>query len=69
MLAIIGADTMSTRMRASLLEIDQTISTWPQLASSVAMGGAVAADVARRMLLGQQTASGRFFMDVEEIDA
>jgi molybdopterin/thiamine biosynthesis adenylyltransferase/nitroreductase len=65
-LAIIGADTMSTRMRASLLEIDQTISTWPQLASSVAMGGAVAADVARRILLGQHTESGRFFVDVEE---
>ena len=65
-LAIIGADTMSTRMRASLLEIDQTISTWPQLASSVAMGGAVAADVARRILLGLHTESGRFFVDVEE---
>jgi nitroreductase len=65
-LAIIGPDTMSTRMRASLLEIDQTISTWPQLASSVAMGGAVAADVARRILLGLHTESGRFFVDVEE---
>ena len=66
-LKIIGADTMSTRLRASLLEVQQSISTWPQLASSVAMGGAVTADVARRMLLGQQTASGRFFIDVEEI--
>jgi molybdopterin/thiamine biosynthesis adenylyltransferase/nitroreductase len=65
-LAIIGPDSMSTRMRASLLEIDQTISTWPQLASSVAMGGAVAADVARRILLEQLTQSGRFFVDVEE---
>ena len=66
-LKIIGADTMSTRLRASLLEVQQSISTWPQLASSVAMGGAVTADVARRMLLGQQTASGRFFIDVDEI--
>ena len=45
---------------------NQTISTWPQLASSVAMGGAVAADVARRILLGLHTESGRFFVDVEE---
>lgn len=66
-LRIIGAQTISTRLRASLLEVEQTISTWPQLASSVAMGGAVAADVARRMLLGQHTASGRFFVDVEDI--
>ena len=66
-LRIIGERTISTRLRASLLEVEQTISTWPQLASSVAMGGAVAADVARRMLLGQHTASGRFFVDVDEI--
>jgi molybdopterin/thiamine biosynthesis adenylyltransferase/nitroreductase len=64
-LRIIGAGTISTRLRASLMEIDQTISTWPQLASSVAMGGAVAGDVARRILLGQHTASGRFFVDVD----
>jgi ThiF family/Nitroreductase family len=66
-LKIIGADTISTRMRASMLEIEQSISTWPQLASAVAMGGAVAADVARRVLLGQHHASGRFFVDVDEI--
>ena len=65
-LKIIGADTISARMRASLLEIEQTISTWPQLASAVAMGGAVAADAARRILLGQLTVSGRFFVDVDE---
>src|SRR5206468_4249350 len=68
-LKIIGADTMSTRLRASLLEVEQSISTWPQLASAVAMGGAVTADVARRILLGQHTASGRFFIDVEDIVA
>lgn len=65
-LRIIGERTISTRMRASLLEIEQTISTWPQLASSVAMGGAVAADVARRILLGQHSSSGRFFVDVDD---
>jgi molybdopterin/thiamine biosynthesis adenylyltransferase/nitroreductase len=66
-LAIIGAATISTRLRASLLEVEQSISTWPQLASAVAMGGAVAAEAARRILLGQQQASGRFFVDVEDI--
>ena len=66
-LKIIGADTISTRLRASLLEVEQSISTWPQLASAVAMGGAVAADVARRVLLGQQRHSGRFFVDIDDI--
>jgi molybdopterin/thiamine biosynthesis adenylyltransferase/nitroreductase len=66
-LAIIGAATISTRLRASLLEVEQSISTWPQLASAVAMGGAVAAEAARRILLGQQQTSGRFFVDIEDI--
>lgn len=52
-LQILGADTVSTRLRASMLEIDQTISTWPQLGSEVGHGGAAAAWCARRILLGQ----------------
>src|SRR5262249_35954029 len=66
-LKIIGADTISARLRASLLEVEQSISTWPQLASAVAMGGAVAADIARRILLDQHRSSGRFFVDVDDI--
>ena len=61
-LRIIGADTMSSRLRASMLEIDQTISTWPQLGSEVTHGGAAAADAVRRILLGQHRASGRRFV-------
>lgn len=68
-LQIIGADTMSTRLRASLIEVEQTISTWPQLASSVAHGGAAAADVVRRICLGQMRSSGRYFADLETIIA
>jgi hypothetical protein len=66
-LRIIGADTISTRLRASLLEVEQSISTWPQLASAVTMGGGAAADVARRILLGQSVVSGRFFLDIEDV--
>ncbi|MBL8206842.1 MAG: Rv1355c family protein [Blastocatellia bacterium] len=68
-LQIIGADTMSTRLRASLIEVEQTISTWPQLASSVAHGGAAAADVVRRICLGQMRSSGRYFADLESLIA
>lgn len=67
MLDILGIDSMSTRIKASMLEIDQTITTWPQLASAVIMGGGVTADVARRMLLGTFTDSGRYWVDVEEL--
>lgn len=66
-LQIAGSETVSVRGKASLIEVGQSISTWPQLASSVALGGGAAADVARRLLLGHLQASGRFYVDPEEI--
>src|SRR4029079_3027969 len=52
-------------MRASLLEIDQTVVSWPQLAADVVLGGAVGAQTARRVLLGEDIPSGRHYIDVE----
>lgn len=61
---LLDPDRLSERMLASLVEIEETIVTWPQLASSVSMGGALVADTARRILLGQMNASGRFYVDL-----
>jgi len=66
-LPIVGIETMSPRLKASAIEIGQTISTWPQLASAVAFGGGMAADVCRRVLLGQFSQSGRYFIDLDEL--
>ncbi|MCF2519031.1 Rv1355c family protein [Dyadobacter sp. CY351] len=64
---IIDAMNTSTRGRASLLEIGQTITTWPQLASAVTLGGGVVTDVCRRILLDQFTDSGRYYVDLETL--
>jgi nitroreductase len=69
MLPISGVDSLSPRMKASMIELEQTISTWPQLATSVVLGGALAGDAVRRIALGQFSASGRWFVDLEEIVA
>jgi tRNA A37 threonylcarbamoyladenosine dehydratase len=66
-LKITGATTISTRMKASLLEINQTISSWPQLASAVYLGGATVAHVGRKLLLNEHVASGRYYVDLDEI--
>lgn len=66
-LQIIGPRTVSKRMAASMLDVDSTLASWPQLASAVALGGAVVTDVARRMALGQLRVSGRYYVDPEEI--
>lgn len=67
MLPIVGTETLSTRMKASMIEMGETISTWPQLASSVTLGGAMTADVHRRIMLGQFKASGRWYVDLDEL--
>jgi hypothetical protein len=66
-LKMIGADTISTRLKASMLEVEQSINTWPQLASSVTLGGALTTDVCRRILLDQFHESGRYYVDLDEL--
>ena len=66
-LKMVGADTMSARLKASMLEVRKTINTWPQLASSVALGGAATTDICRRILLDQFHDSGRYYVDLDEI--
>jgi nitroreductase len=66
-LRILDETRISTAMAASLLEIQETVYTWPQLASAVTLGGAVTTDVARRILLGTFTDSGRFYVDLEAL--
>jgi tRNA A37 threonylcarbamoyladenosine dehydratase len=67
MLDILGLESTSPRLKASMLEMQQTISTWPQLASAVTMGGGITADVSRRMLLNHFTQSGRYYVDIDEL--
>ncbi len=66
-LPMLGVETISGRLKASMVEVGQTIVTWPQLASAVALGGAICADVCRRILLNQFSDSGRYFIDIEEL--
>lgn len=68
-LRIVGDDAISARLRASLAEVGKTVCTWPQLASSVTLGAAVGTDVCRRIVLGQFRASGRYYVDLEQLIA
>ncbi|MFB7239115.1 Rv1355c family protein [Streptomyces sp. NPDC056269] len=63
LLRILGQDAPSERLVSSLVETGKTISSWPQLASGVSLGAALVTDTARRLLLGQFNASGRYFVD------
>ncbi len=66
-LKLLGEGNMSQRLAASLVEIDKTILSWPQLGSGAMLGGGVAGDTARRILTGELNTSGRFYVDVHEL--
>ncbi len=66
-LDIVDASQISSRLKATMIEIENTVSSWPQLASSVTLGGAITTDVCRRILLNEFTESGRFYVDLDQI--
>lgn len=66
-LKMVGIEQISTRLKASMMEVEQSINTWPQLASSVALGGAITTDICRRILLDQHHDSGRYYIDLDEL--
>lgn len=66
-LKIVDKDRLSSKMKDAFLEMGKSIRSWPQLASSVTMGGGVTTDIARRVLLDEDCKSGRWYFDVEDI--
>ena len=64
---LIGAREASSRGAASLLEVGQTITGWPQLGSEITLGAATVAAAVRRIGLAGDLPSGRVRFDVEEI--
>ena len=66
-LRLLGAQDVSARAAASALELGQTISGWPQLASEVTLGAATVAAAVRRFGLDGDLPSGRVRFDVEEV--
>ncbi|MEM7252276.1 MAG: Rv1355c family protein [Pseudomonadota bacterium] len=66
-LPFLGAETLSARMAASMLEIEETISSWPQLGGDVLLGGATVAAAVRHYGLGQSLPSGRRWVDLHAL--
>jgi molybdopterin/thiamine biosynthesis adenylyltransferase/nitroreductase len=64
-MGICGPHNLSDRMGASLLEVERSIVTWPQLASDVVLGGASVTIALRHLALGHPLPSGRRILDIE----
>lgn len=58
------ADRLSARIAASLIEIDKSVSTWPQTAADVGIGACALTEAVRRIGLGEELRSGRTRLDI-----
>ncbi|MBF6330651.1 Rv1355c family protein [Nocardia transvalensis] len=64
-LEILQGDQLSARGAASIVEVGEKLSSWPQLGGEVMLGGATVAATVRRIGLGVKVPSGRTRVDVE----
>lgn len=67
LMKIVDFENLSSKARLSLAEIGKTLTTWPQLASSVILGGGTVTHTVRKILLGDPVKSGRYYMDMDEL--
>jgi len=67
LLKVLDSNEISTRGAASMVEIGETLSTWPQLSGDVILGAATAAAAVRRIGTGEPLPSGRIRVDLDEI--
>ncbi|MFI1912018.1 Rv1355c family protein [Nocardia sp. NPDC020380] len=65
LIRILDGRNLSSRAAASMVEIGESLNSWPQLGSEVLLGGAAVATAVRRIGLGQKLPSGRTRMDLE----
>ncbi len=63
---ILDIPKLSLRGQTSLVELQKSITTWPQLATDVIAGGAIAAQIVKHILLGAPIQSGRGRLDIME---
>jgi molybdopterin/thiamine biosynthesis adenylyltransferase len=61
---LVDVTGLTARAAASLLEVGQSLATWPQLAGDVTLGAGGVAEVVRRIGLNEPLASGRVRLDV-----
>lgn len=61
---IIEGASLSPRAAASLVEVGQTLATWPQLAGDVLTGASAVAEAVRRIGMGEPLSSGRVRVDM-----
>ncbi|QOV99847.1 Rv1355c family protein [Rhodococcus pyridinivorans] len=64
-LCLLDPEEISARMAASMLEVGESLETWPQLGADVGLGGVTVSAAVRGIVLGHPIASGRGRVDLD----
>jgi len=64
---IVGLEQNSLQMLESLISIGKTLPTWPQLGSTATMAGGVIATTLKKILLGENVQSGRYYISLDPV--
>lgn len=64
--AMAGLKEATPRMQSSILDVGQTLNTWPQLGTAAVLAGVTATFIIRRIVLGESMPSGRYHVTLEE---
>ncbi|WP_413768723.1 Rv1355c family protein [Rhodococcus pyridinivorans] len=64
-LRLLDPEEISARMAASMLEVGESLETWPQLGADVGLGGVTVSAAVRGIVLDHPVASGRCRVDLD----
>lgn len=64
---IVGFEENSEAMLDSLLEIGESLATWPQLGATAAISGGVVTTAIKKIILGEDVDSGRYYVSLDRI--
>lgn len=64
---LVGSEEFSKEMTDSLNAIGKTLKTWPQLGATAVIAGGVITTTIKKIVLGEQVGSGRYFVSLDRI--
>lgn len=64
---LVGFENASERMIESIMAIGGSIPTWPQLGATATMAGGIVTTAIKKIILGEQVESGRYYISLDDI--
>jgi molybdopterin/thiamine biosynthesis adenylyltransferase len=63
----VGFEANSESLLESLLEIGETLATWPQLGATATISGGVITTAIKKIVLGEEIESGKYYINLDNI--